>query len=148
MARPDRYKAEQVVAALKETKGMVYLAADRLGCTANTVYSYIERYASVKYAFEAASEKMLDISELKLFNQIMDDKPWAIAFHLKTKGRKRGYGREEDHDESTDEELDALLDVFKGLTPSRLRTALQAAVAALNPVQTNGHAIAVPVDEE
>lgn len=47
-----------------------------------------------------------------------------------------------------DETLDALVTLFQGLTPAKMRAAFQGAVNALNPVQTNGHAIAVPVDEE
>lgn len=47
-----------------------------------------------------------------------------------------------------DEALDALVTLFQGLTPAKMRAAFQGAVNALNPVQTNGHAIAVPVDEE
>lgn len=91
MGRPYRFKAEQVIEALEFTKGLVHLAAKRLGTNHQTIYNYIERYSTVKNAWEAASERMLDMSELKLFEHIMNGQPWAIAFHLKTKGKHRGY---------------------------------------------------------
>ena len=38
MTTRQRYTQAQVIDALHETKGMVYLAAKRLGCEAQTIY--------------------------------------------------------------------------------------------------------------
>ncbi len=46
-----------------------------------------------------------------------------------------------------DEELDALIKLFEGLTPSKMRAAFQGAVNALNPAQTNGQAAPETVEE-
>jgi len=38
-----------------------------------------------------ARETVLDKAETRLFNAIERDEPWAIAFCLKTLGKRRGY---------------------------------------------------------
>lgn len=48
---------------------------------------------------------------------------------------------------ATSPELHALLELFAGLTPKKMRKAFEAAAESLNP-STNGHAIVVPVEEE
>jgi len=87
----ERYTAAQIIEALKATKGMVYLAADRLGCSHQTVYNYIERYPTIKNEWDAQNGKMGDTAELKLYQAIINGEPWAVAFYLKTKGKTRGY---------------------------------------------------------
>ena len=87
----ERYTCQQVIDALQQTRGMVYLAAEVLGCIPQTVYNYIERHPSIKAAWEAESGLMTDLAEQKLYNAIMRDESWAIGFYLKTKGKSRGY---------------------------------------------------------
>ena len=50
MAAKQKYTQQQIIEALRETKGMVYLAAKRLGCEAQTIYSYRDRYPAVRGA--------------------------------------------------------------------------------------------------
>jgi transcriptional regulator of acetoin/glycerol metabolism len=47
MTTRQRYTQKQIIDALKETKGMVYLAAKRLGCEAQTIYNYRDRYPAI-----------------------------------------------------------------------------------------------------
>lgn len=91
MGAPLKYKPMQIVKALNETRGMIYLAAERLGCDANTIYSYAKRYASVKEAITRHRGKTTDIAELKLYQAINDGSLPAIMFYLRTQGRDRGY---------------------------------------------------------
>ena len=91
MARNKQYTAADMIAVLKETKGMVYLAAQKLGCSHTTIYNYIKRYASVKDEFDFQRGELLDIMELKLREAAFDGKPWAIQFGLRTLGKERGY---------------------------------------------------------
>lgn len=91
MSSEEKFAPEQIIEALRASKGMVYIAADALGCTAKTVYNYIERYPEVKEARKAARGRTLDVGELKLFNAVERDEAWAIAFLLKTLGKERGY---------------------------------------------------------
>ena len=89
--KKEAFTVAQVVAALKKTKGMVYLAADELGCSHTTVYNYINRHPTIKGAFEAENGKMLDVGEMKLYQSVLNGEAWGVCFLLKTKGKSRGY---------------------------------------------------------
>lgn len=91
MADKPHYTAEQMIAALQETKGMVFLAAKRLGCSYQTVLNYCERHPTVQAARSAERGEMVDTAELKLWQAIQDREAWAIAMTLKTIGKDRGY---------------------------------------------------------
>ncbi len=47
MGTRQKFTQAQVIDALRETKGMVYLAAKRLGCKAQTIYNYRDRYLAI-----------------------------------------------------------------------------------------------------
>jgi hypothetical protein len=91
MARKEKYTAAQMIAALKETRGMVYLAADRIGCHPETVLNYAERYKSVRDEINTQREKIVDVAELKLVQAVMDGNEGMIKYLLSTRGKKRGY---------------------------------------------------------
>jgi hypothetical protein len=80
-----------VIAALRETKGMVYLAAKRLGCDPDTVKNYCKRYPTVQAAKDAERGEMVDTAELKLWASIQNGEAWGISLALKTIGKDRGY---------------------------------------------------------
>ena len=87
----QKYPAAKVALALTETKGMITLAAKRLGCAPNTVRRYVREYAACRQALEDARAEMGDTAELKLYKAVTDGEPWAITFYLKTLGKDRGY---------------------------------------------------------
>ena len=91
MARTERFKPAQVVKAIKETKGLVSLTAQRLRCDPETVRNYAKRHDTVALALKEEREAMLDIGELSLFNAVKAGEAWAVCFWLKTQGKKRGY---------------------------------------------------------
>lgn len=91
MGRPREYTCEDMIDALKATKGMVYAAAERLGCSHVTVYNYIHKYPSVEEAFEHERGRMLDQAEIRLYQAVNEGEVWAIQFALKLLGGGRGY---------------------------------------------------------
>lgn len=91
MAGRSKFTADEVIAALRETKGMAYLAAQRLRCDVKTIYNYRDRYASVRAEMEQQDGAINDIAEMKLYQAIVDGEPWAIQFRLRLKARDRGY---------------------------------------------------------
>ena len=91
MADKPHYTAEQMIAALNETKGMVFLAAKRLGCSYQTVVNYCDRHPTVQAARDAHRGEMLDTAELKLWDSIQNGEAWGISMALKTIGKDRGY---------------------------------------------------------
>jgi hypothetical protein len=91
MACKPRYTAKQVADALTETKGMMFIAAQRLGCTHQTIRNYCARYPSVREVVEAQKGQMVDLAELKLWQSIQNGEAWGITLCLKTIGKDRGY---------------------------------------------------------
>lgn len=95
--RRQRYTAEEVATAIRESRGLITYAAKRLGCSRNTVYNYIERYASVAEAQDDARNELLDTAELQLARQINEGNITAIIFTLKTIGKHRGFIERHEH---------------------------------------------------
>lgn len=91
LTKPERYTVPDVIAAIEATKGMISLAARKLGCHPNTVRNYIERHPTVASAYREQREGSIDIAELKLLEAVQKGEGWAIAFLLRTIGRDRGY---------------------------------------------------------
>lgn len=87
----QRYTVKQVVDALHETKGLVYLAAKKLGCEPKTIHNYATRYAAVKEALVTARGEMVDVAEAKLYQAVTNGEQWAVLFSLRTQGKERGY---------------------------------------------------------
>jgi hypothetical protein len=104
MADKPHYNVETMIAAIRKFKGMKFLVAKELGCSHDTVSRYIERYATVRQAFEAQRGEMVDESELRLWHAIQGGEAWAIAFCLRTLGRERGYVPQVDNKTLTDQE--------------------------------------------
>lgn len=87
----QHFTPEQVIEALKQSQGLVYLAAKQLGCSAQTIYNYGKRYAKVREALQEAKGERVDRAELALWSQINNGNIAAIIFYLKTQGKDRGY---------------------------------------------------------
>lgn len=89
MAR--RYSQKILIEAIYASSGILAAAADKLGCTRQTLYNHIHKDPKVEAAYNDATERALDFTESRLFANIKKDKEASIFFHLKTKGRSRGY---------------------------------------------------------
>lgn len=86
-----KYTADEMIEAIKKNNGILAKAAQALGCNRQTVANYIERYATVKAAYEEANETNIDFVESKLMQNISAGDTTAIIFFLKTKAKNRGY---------------------------------------------------------
>ena len=91
MANKKRYTPQQVADALNETRGMVFLAAKKLGCSDDTIYNYAKRYKAVGDALRQQRGQFVDMAELKLWNAVNEGEAWAVQFALRTLGKERGY---------------------------------------------------------
>ena len=91
MTNKPRYPTSQVIKAIRDTKGLVSLAALKLGCDPDTVRSYAKRYPTVAVALKEERSRMTDVAELALYDRILAGDGWAVCFYLKTQGRDRGY---------------------------------------------------------
>ena|SRR5215469_12408397 len=91
MAGKPRFTVEQVIAALNACNGLLYLAAERLGCSGQTVLNYMNRHARIRAAVLEKRGRRVDIAEAALDNATLRGEPWAVSLTLKTLGRDRGY---------------------------------------------------------
>jgi hypothetical protein len=90
--RPYRkYTVEQMIEALEHGRGLIAPAARYLGCSRDTIRSYMAEHPEIAKAIEDASEAVNDMTELKLFDAIERGEAWAICFRLKTRAKNRGY---------------------------------------------------------
>lgn len=116
MGAKQKFTAAQVANAVTESKGILAQAARLLGCDRQTVVNYINRYPSVKVAFEEANETTIDFVESQLLAQIRAGNPTSTIFFLKTKARHRGYTERIQQDitinvgELSDDELRAIVE--------------------------------------
>lgn len=82
---------QQYIDAIIEANGLVTQAAKRLGVSHTAVLGMAERHPEVAEALRTAREKMLDVAESKLYQNIEANDNTAIIFYLKTQGKRRGY---------------------------------------------------------
>lgn len=118
MARPERYTTQEVIAALENGYTCVG-AGQLLGCSAETVRNYANKYPTVKAALHAKRRELVDLAEISLRRAIVNGEGWAVAMTLKTLGRDDGYVerqevsstiRLEDLRKLTDDELRAIVE--------------------------------------
>jgi Transcriptional activator of acetoin/glycerol metabolism len=93
-----KYTKQQMINALTETKGQITLAARRLGCSYNTIRSYMEKYPEIAETLTEESEKMGDAVELALYDEAVNKRNVAaLIFLAKTKFKHRGYVERTEH---------------------------------------------------
>lgn len=80
-----------MIAALEKNIGVVTPAAIAAGIDRSTHYEWLKTDPDYKHAVETLDNLSLDFSESKLYKNIAAGDTTAIIFHLKTKGKKRGY---------------------------------------------------------
>jgi len=69
----------------------VTAACKASGISRRQLYAWRKADQEFEAAFLEADEQDLDFTESKLKKAIVNDQGWAICFHLKCKGKKRGW---------------------------------------------------------
>ena len=82
---------EGLIKAAYSCGGIIRLVAEKFGVSRNAIYKRVQQSKALQTAFDQASESLLDLAEAKHIEAIKAGYYPAIQFHLKTKGRKRGY---------------------------------------------------------
>lgn len=116
MGKPLKYTAEQFIAAIPGSAGIVTTIARKIGTDWYTAHRYINQHPTVKAAYNAECESVLDLTESKLIGMINNSEAWAVKYMLSTKGARRGYTETSHHiiEERLAGELDAAFDKLKG----------------------------------
>ncbi len=89
MSRP--VSTDRIIECLRETNGLVSLAAKRVPCSQTTIYQRAKDVQAVRRAIEECRAELVDYGELALRKAVIDGEPWAVGLVLKTLGRDRGY---------------------------------------------------------
>jgi len=91
VAGAEQYKAQDFIAAIPGTGGIVTAIARKVGCAWNTAKRYIETHPTVQRAYQDECESILDLAEAKVISAIKDGDGTMIRYYLSTKGKSRGY---------------------------------------------------------
>lgn len=82
---------DQIIEAVKQSAGFITTASQMLGITYQGLWKRINKSKKLMAIIDEIQETRLDLSESKLMEAIEHGEAWAICFHLKCKGKKRGY---------------------------------------------------------
>lgn len=80
-----------MIEALKKSLGIVTQAAKMAKIDRETHYRWMKEDINYKTEVDAIENIVLDFSEGQLHKRIKKEDTTAIIFHLKTKGKRRGY---------------------------------------------------------
>lgn len=89
--KATKYTAEQVIAAIQGTGGVISSIAKRLDCSWHTVKKYIARFPTIQEAYDDECQLILDFVESKAIELIKNGDGQMIRYWLSTKGRNRGF---------------------------------------------------------
>ena len=87
----EKYTAQQFINAIPGSGGIVTLISDRIGCSWNTARKYIDTHPSVRAAYNAECDKVLDAAESVILGKIKEKDEQTAKWYLIMKGRGRGY---------------------------------------------------------
>jgi hypothetical protein len=85
------YTASTFITQIPGTGGIISTIAHRVGCEWHTVKRAIERWPTVKAAYDDECEGILDLAEVALVSLIKKGDGPSVRFYLSTKGKHRGY---------------------------------------------------------
>lgn len=91
MAKRLTKKQKQFLEAYELSFGNISVACKKSNVDRKSYYNWIKTSERFKVLVDDIDERNLDISEGMLMKQIRDGNTTAIIFHLKTKGKNRGY---------------------------------------------------------
>jgi hypothetical protein len=77
--------------ALESTGGFISQAARNLDCSPRTLFRHIARSAALKDIVWEINERYLDLAESEHVMALKNHNYNAVKFHLRCKGRGRGY---------------------------------------------------------
>jgi len=85
------YKARRFIDAIPGTGGIISAIARNVGCKWHTAKAAIERYPSVRKAYDDECEDVTDVAESMLIRAIRRGDVGAAKWWLTRKGKDRGF---------------------------------------------------------
>lgn len=96
MARPKKYKKQDILNAIKGSYGIVSNVAANLDCDWHTASVYINQWPDTQEALQDEREGYLDLAENSCIDRVKNGDGQMIRFVLATIGKKRGYSTTEE----------------------------------------------------
>lgn len=129
MGKAPTFQANQFIAAIPGSHSIISTIAKRVGCSWNTAKKFIDEYPTVKAAFDAERESLLDVAESVLANNIKlalqqqyngkvpadsTDAKWLLS----RLGKDRGYSEKQEISLLVERELEKALDTLEKKLPT------------------------------
>lgn len=90
--RPPAVTDKSFDKAAVNSGGILSNIAKKLGVNRQSVYAYVQKNKERALPIlKQESEKIIDMAENSLFNQVKEQEAWATKYLLATKGKHRGY---------------------------------------------------------
>lgn len=107
MSKPTKSNAKKrkMLAALRKHWGVVTPAAEEAGIARTTHYEWLKEDPTYAKAVDELEDVALDLTESALHTNIKAGDTTAIIFHLKCRGKKRGYVERSEHIVATGDNL-------------------------------------------
>lgn len=85
-------KHEKYAAAIREARGLMTFAADRLGISRQALHKYVNAHPKMREALAEARMRVLDVAERNLFEKLDSGDVQVSQYILGRLGKDRGYG--------------------------------------------------------
>ena len=82
---------KDIIDALRKTNGNLTLTGQLLGCSREAIRLRVNRFPEIREVLDESRESVIDVAEGALQRAVLNGEGWAIAFTLKTIGKRRGY---------------------------------------------------------
>lgn len=86
-----KFTNAQAADAIREARGLMSVAARRLGVTRQALYLRLQKAPYLRETLSEAREFTADVAEAALFRAIENGEAWAVCFFLKCQAKSRGY---------------------------------------------------------
>ncbi len=77
--RKKKYTDKQILQAITNSKGLLYIAAKSLGCNACTLHDRANKNPVIREAIDNERGEILDWSEAKLVSAVKNGEAWAVG---------------------------------------------------------------------
>jgi hypothetical protein len=81
----------QIIKAIKDSRGLIAVAARKLGVSRRTIYNRMEKSEEIREALDEARDFVLDVGQAKLYQAVEQGESWAVQYLLNTLGKSRGF---------------------------------------------------------
>lgn len=96
----ERVPTDRIIECLRETNGLISLAAKRVPCSQTTIYARARAVKAVRQVINECRGELVDLGELSLRKAVLSGEPWAVGLVLKTLGKQRGYVERQEQEHS------------------------------------------------